>query len=49
MATQKGLGRGLGALLGDFQEESVEKSPYQQLPIHKVEPNPQKPRHDYDE
>ena len=49
MATQKGLGRGLGALLGDFQEESVEKSPYQQLPIHKVEPNPHQPRHDFDE
>ena len=49
MAAQKGLGRGLGALLGDFQEESVEKSPYQQLPIHKVEPNPNQPRHDFDE
>ena len=49
MATQKGLGRGLGALLGDFQEESAEKSPYQQLPIHKVEPNPHQPRHDFDE
>ena len=49
MATQKGLGRGLGALLGDFQEESVEKSPYQQLPIHKVEPNPHQPRQDFDE
>ena len=49
MATQKGLGRGLGALLGDFHEESVEKSPYQQLPIHKVEPNPHQPRQDFDE
>lgn len=49
MATQKGLGRGLGALLGDFHEESAEKSPYQQLPIHKVEPNPHQPRQDFDE
>ncbi len=49
MATQKGLGKGLGALLGDFQEETYEKSPYQQLPIHKVEPNPHQPRHDFDE
>ena len=48
MANQKGLGRGLGALLGDFQEESVEKSPYQLLPIHKVEPNPNQPRRDFD-
>ena len=49
MAVQKGLGRGLGALLGDVQEESVEKSPYRLLPIHKVEPNPGQPRRDFDE
>ena len=49
MASQKGLGRGLGALLGDFPEESQEKSPYQLLPIHKVEPNPHQPRHDFDQ
>ena len=49
MASQKGLGRGLGALLGDFQEETSEKSPYQKLPIHKVEPNPNQPRQDFDE
>ena len=48
MASQKGLGRGLGALLGDFQEESVEKSPYQLLPLHKIEPNPHQPRQDFD-
>ena len=49
MAVQKGLGRGLGALLGDVHEESVEKSPYRLLPIHKVEPNPGQPRRDFDE
>lgn len=49
MASQKGLGRGLGALLGDFTEEAPGKSPYQVLPIHKVEPNPEQPRHDFDE
>jgi len=49
LANQKGLGRGLGALLGDFQEESVEKSPYQILPSHKIEPNPNQPRQDFDE
>ena len=49
MATQKGLGKGLGALLGDFTEEPLEKSPYQLLPIHKVEPNPDQPRQDFDE
>jgi len=49
MASQKGLGKGLGALLGDFSDESVEKSAYQKLPIYKVEPNPDQPRHDFDE
>lgn len=49
MASQKGLGKGLGALLGDFNEASPEKSPYQLLPIYKVEPNPDQPRHDFDE
>ena len=49
MASQKGLGKGLGALLGDFTEVSSEKSPYQLLPIYKVEPNPDQPRRDFDE
>lgn len=44
----KGLGKGLGALMGDFGEEIREKSPYQMLPIHKVEPNPNQPRRDFD-
>ncbi len=49
MASQKGLGRGLGALLGDFAEESQEQSAYRMLPIYKVEPNPDQPRQDFDE
>ena len=49
MASQKGLGKGLGALLGDFAEEPSEKSGYLKLPIYKVEPNPDQPRHDFDE
>ena len=49
MANAKGLGKGLGALMGDFMEESTGKSPYQLLPIHKVEPNPDQPRQDFDE
>ena len=50
MASPKGLGKGLGALLGDFNDEPVyEKSPYQLLPIYKVEPNPDQPRQDFDE
>jgi len=49
LASQKGLGKGLGALLGDFMEEPQEKSPYQLLPLHKVEPNRSQPRQDFDE
>ena len=48
LASQKGLGRGLGALLGDFDGEPTTSSPYQQLPIYKVEPNPDQPRQDFD-
>ena len=45
----KGLGKGLGALMGDITTEvSAGKSPYQLLPIHKVEPNPDQPRRDFD-
>ena len=52
MATKnsnKGLGKGLGALLGDFNDEPLEKNAYQLLPIYKVEPNPDQPRQDFDE
>ncbi len=49
MASNKGLGKGLGALLGDFTEEAVQSSAYQILPIYKVEPNPEQPRQDFDQ
>ena len=50
MAGQKGLGKGLGALMGDFMEETADsRSPYQLLPIYKVEPNPGQPRQDFDD
>ena len=49
MAGQKGLGKGLGALMGDLMDEPTSaKSPYQLLPIYKVEPNPGQPRQDFD-
>ena len=45
----KGLGKGLGALMGDLTVEApASRSPYQMLPIHKVEPNPNQPRQDFD-
>ena len=49
MASNKGLGKGLGALLGDFTEETVQDSAYRELPIYKVEPNPDQPRREFDE
>ncbi len=49
MASNKGLGKGLGALLGDFEEPTLSNTPYKLLPIHKVEPNPNQPRRDFDE
>ena len=49
MASNKGLGKGLGALLGDFSDEPIEKSAYQLMPIYKVEPNPGQPRQDFDD
>ena len=49
MASNKGLGKGLGALLGDFTDEVAEQSAYRELPIYKVEPNPDQPRREFDE
>ena len=49
MASNKGLGKGLGALLGDFDEPVSANSPYRSLPIYKIEPNPDQPRRDFDE
>ncbi len=48
MASNKGLGKGLGALLGDFDTPASENTPYKRLPIHKVEPNKNQPRTDFD-
>ena len=48
MASPKGLGKGLGALLGDDLDNSGEETPYRQLPIYRVEPNPEQPRQDFD-
>ena len=39
----------MGALLGDFQEPVLEKSNYRTVPLHRIEPNPEQPRKDFDE
>lgn len=49
MAQQKGLGRGLGALLSDYRAEPEAEDGLRQLPIQKVEPNPDQPRRDFNE
>ena len=50
MASQKGLGKGLGAIFEGFDEVTPSaNSPYQMLPLHKLEPNPDQPRQDFDE
>ena len=49
LAKEKGLGKGLGALFETYGEEPVGNSPYQLLPIYKVEPTPGQPRQDFDE
>ena len=43
----KGLGKGLGALLGDF-EEPTPRAGVLQAPIQRVEPNPEQPRSSFD-
>ena len=47
MAQQKGLGRGLGALLSDYVPAAEPENGFQQLPLQKVEPNPNQPRRDF--
>ncbi len=49
MANPKGLGKGLGALMGDYMEQPQSQSPYRLMPIYKIEPNPGQPRQDFDE
>ena len=46
MAKQKGLGKGLGALLGEetMRAESAAEGSVSTLPLQKIEPNPLQPR-----
>ncbi len=49
MAAQKGLGRGLGALLGDLNPLPEDAGSPRTLPIQKIEPNPNQPRRRFEE
>ena len=44
----KGLGKGLGALLGDFDAPAPASGGVRQVPIARVEPNPAQPRSNFD-
>ncbi len=44
----KGLGKGLGALLGDFDAPAQEAGGVRRVPIQRVEPNPAQPRSSFD-
>ena len=45
---QRGLGRGLGALIDDFSAPETQQE-FTRLPLQKVEPNPNQPRRRFDE
>ena len=49
MAVQRGLGRGLGALLGETAMQEQTQTGVQTLPLQKIEPNPDQPRHIFNE
>lgn len=49
MTKQRGLGKGLGALLGEAAMQTAQPpSGAQLLPLQKVEPNPLQPRKSFD-
>ena len=50
MPKKTGLGKGLGALLGEVAAaEDAQLQPVQTLPLQKIEPNPLQPRKNFDE
>ena len=48
VAKQRGLGRGLGALIDDYSAPD-EQGAVTKLPLQKIEPNPNQPRKQFDE
>jgi ParB family transcriptional regulator, chromosome partitioning protein len=49
MANKKGLGKRLGALMSESTEELKESNNYMEIPIHKLERNPDQPRTEFSE
>ena len=48
-SSPKGLGKGLGALFSEAPVASAAQTAPTTLPIQKLEPNPDQPRHDFNE
>lgn len=48
--SERRLGKGLGALLGEYVDEEVEpEGPVRELPVSRIRPNPYQPRTDFGE
>ncbi|MFB6240823.1 MAG: ParB N-terminal domain-containing protein, partial [Gemmatimonadota bacterium] len=48
--SERRLGKGLGALLGEYVDEEVEpEGPVRELPVDRIRPNPYQPRTDFGE
>ncbi len=48
--SERRLGKGLGALLGEYVDEDVEpEGPVRELPVARIRPNPYQPRSDFGE
>ena len=48
MTAKKGLGRGLGALLGDLPQTGAQQLPVRVIPVQRAEPDPNQPRKRFD-
>ena len=48
MSVKRGLGRGLGALLGDQRPAETEARPTNDVPVDAIRPNPRQPRKTFD-
>lgn len=49
MAEKRGLGRGLGSLLTEYNQLAEPSGTLRDIPLQRVEPNPDQPRQDFDD
>ena len=48
-SSKRGLGKGLSALLPDYEAEAREESTIKNIPLDEIQPNPYQPRKDFDQ